>query len=247
MSLHMGVMWRAICDCDILNVYVILRAIFDCYLWLQSLRRAIFDCNLWTIFDCDIRLRSLRRAIFGCDLFFKRGLFGRCLFWTFFCVWTLSFLDFLLDDKGFWIFSLHAARLDSVSFGRCLFLWERLFQTLSLSDFLLRLDAVSFGLSFWQCGVLMWLLTFGRGSFLHRLFRTLFLLDADALLRILLLFLGRGCFYFPEHGCSSSDASALFWTHMLSLGADFYGGMLTTFTPVPWYTYLAKYNSNRCW
>ena len=85
----------------------------------------------------------------------------------------------------------------------------------------------------------MWLLTFGRGSFLHRLFRTLFLLDADALLRILLLFLGRGCFYFPEHGCSSSDASAPFRTQVLSLDTDVssdvdsYREVLTTFTGVP--------------
>ena len=55
----------------------------------------------------------------------------------------------------------------------------RLVRTLSLSEFLSRLNAVFFGVSFGRCGVLNWLLSFGRGFLGRRLFRRLFLsLDA---------------------------------------------------------------------
>ena len=213
MSLHVGVMRRAICDRNILNLYVLLRAISNCNIQLRSLWRAIFDCDI-----CGLQSSI---SIFSCDLFFGCGSFGRCLFWTLFRVRTLSFSDFLSDNAGFWCGCLpsDAALLDAVSFGHCFILWTQLVWTLSLSDFILRSDAVSFGLSFGRCRVLMRLLAFRRGSFGRRLFQTMFLWDADSLLRTLLLFLGRRCFCFSKRGCSSSDSSALLRTLMLSLNA----------------------------
>ena len=190
------------------------------------------------------------------------------------------------------IFAAHDLWLQS---SRDLRLWSsidiffrtRLFRTMSLLDFLSRSDAIFFGLSFGQCGVLNWLLNLRRGYFGYRLFRKLFLsldavrlnaisfglsfafrrclfrtflrtmqgsdavaylqtrlfrapflLDADALLWKLLLFLGHGCFCFSERGCSSSDADAFLWHGCCSSDADSYGGLLKTFIHVPWYTYL---------
>ena len=196
-------------------------AIFECDLCGVRTLIAVFaqSCNicgtrsLIVIFAArDLWLRSLWRVIFHCDL------------------WLQYFLQ------------------------------TRIVQTLSLSDFLSRSDAVFSGLSFGRCGVLNWLLTLRRGSFGRRLFRTMFLsLDTAcsnagsfrlsfafgrclfrtffwtmrgsdavaylwtwhfwtpslseavfsenaALLRMLLLFIGRGCFCLYERGCSSSDA-----------------------------------------
>ena len=69
---------------------------------------------------------------------------------------------------------------------------------MSLLDFLSRSDAIFFGLSFGQCGVMNWLLTLGSGSFGRRLFWTLFLsLDvarSDAVSFVLSFAFGRCLF-----------------------------------------------------
>ena len=79
MSLHMGVMRRAICDCDLLHVDMMSEHV-------EVTRRALFDfdiCGAQSLIE-----------IFGCNIFFGRGLFGRCLFRTLF--WTLVHVDALL-------------------------------------------------------------------------------------------------------------------------------------------------------
>ena len=166
-------------------------------------------------------------------IFFGRGLFGRCIFRNFFC------------DAVFF----------GLSFGRCGVLnclltlrrgsfGHRLLRTLFLSSDAVCLDAISFELSF----------AFGRCLFRTffqimqgsdavaflwtRIFRAPFILDADALLRKLLFFLGHGCFCFSERGCSSLDADAFLRRGCSSSDPDSYGGLLKTFIRVPWYTYL---------
>ena len=116
---------------------------------------------------------------------------------------------------------MEAVLSDAVSFGHCFFLWTRLVQTRSLSEFLSRSYAVSFGLSFGQCGVLMRLLTFGRDSFGRRIFRTLFL-DAVSFTRCFfrtrMLCFGRCCYSLDADASVSPNADALPQKLLLFLG-----------------------------
>ena len=58
MSLHAGVMRRAICDYDILHVDVIIEHV-------GVIRRTVFGCDL-----CGVRSSI---SIFDCNIFFGRG------------------------------------------------------------------------------------------------------------------------------------------------------------------------------
>ena len=174
----------------------------DCDLRFQS------SCNLAICSARDFRLRSSRELLFGRAVSFGLSFsftFGRCI------------LEFLSDDAG-----TDAALSDAVSFGVCLGCLFRyvyalsdclrfLFRiTLSLSDCLRAFVLFRLSLSDFP-SFLMRLLTldaalsdavyFGccyRWFFARRLFRPLFLSDADALLQTLLLFFGCGCFLWTQ-------------------------------------------------
>ena len=258
-------LWRAIFDCDLRAILTILSV---CNFWLRSSRKLFFDCNLWLrysrklLFNCNLRviLRSVQQAILDWDLrtnfrpnfsshadcldtvsFGISFAFGRCLFQSFFRTMPNLLLTFERISFGrrlfqrLFLISWDAACLDAVSlvfsfaFGRCLFwtffrplqgsdavsyLPTRIFWTPSLSDAITLVfsDVISFGCCFFWTRM---------------------------------LFFGHWCFCFSKRGCSFLDASALLWTRMLSSDvadssdADSYRGLLTTFTCVPWYTYLA--------
>ena len=193
--------WRVILIAIIAPTFLRLQYSRELFFWLRSLI-AIF------VRDC---------YLFGTQ--FSIAIFARTLLWTR-LVRTLSlsdflllsdpvFLEFLFDDAEFWIGFLpsDAALSDSVSFGGCFFLWTLLVRTLSVLDFISRLDVVSFGISFGRCGVLMRLLSFGRGSFGCRLFRML--LPWFFWTLSLSNVVSFGC------GCSSSDADSILWTRIL--------------------------------
>ena len=109
MSLHAGVMRRAICDYDILHVDVISEHV-------GVIRPAVFGCDL-----CGVRSSI---AIFGCDLFFRRGPFVHCLFRN--LLRTLVHAD---------VMCLHVDGTTLMQgFDTVAFLWTRLFWMRSLSN-----------------------------------------------------------------------------------------------------------------
>ena len=149
-------------------------------------------------------------------LSFGRASFGRCLFRSFFRVQTLSFLEFLFRamrerTQLFRTPSISEA-VYAVSVGLFTYFWTVYTVSFGLRCLFRTVNALSdclrcLGFSFCSDAVAY----LGRSSFgsrlfrmlLLRLFRTLFLLDADALIWTLLLFFGRGWFYFFARGCSS--------------------------------------------
>ena len=68
--------------------------------------RCLFRTFFWTMRGYELvaypRKRLFRTpSLLDAVSFFGRGSFRCCLFCTFFRIWTLSLLDFLLDDTGF--------------------------------------------------------------------------------------------------------------------------------------------------
>ena len=109
MSFLVGLMRRAICNCDLLHVDVMSEHVV-------VMRHAIFDCN--------INGAQSLIAIFGCDLFFGRGSFGRCLFRTLFRMLVHVDVMRLLVDRTTLMRGSDAVAL----------LWTRLFGMPSLLD-----------------------------------------------------------------------------------------------------------------
>ena len=237
------------------------------FLWLRSSREHFLSCNLRaksSVFAQTFLQLWTSIAIFvrSCYLFcaqFSIAIFARSFLWT--ClVRTMSLLDFLSwSDDVFWSF-FRTMRVSSFgrcgngrgSFGRrifCSLFWLSILVclhtfglfTMSLLDYTFSFGlfthfqnvyTVSFGFSFCSDAVAY----LGCGYFRRRLFRMLLprFFWTPSLLAIVSFGRGR----------SSSDATALLCTRMLSLNAavsldaDSYGGVLTNFTCVPWYTYL---------